>query len=44
MAALYLMEATILPHLRIMESIVIHWTRLIKDDSSSSAENSGPLD
>lgn len=35
--------------LQIMESIVIHWTRQIKDvvnnhDSSSSAENSGPLD
>jgi len=36
-------------HLQIMESIVIHWTRQIKDvvnnhDSSASAETSGPLD
>jgi dynein heavy chain len=35
--------------LQIMESIVIHWTRQIKDvvnnhDSSASAETSGPLD
>lgn len=35
--------------LQIMESIVIHWTRQIKDvvnnhDSSGSAETSGPLD
>lgn len=35
--------------LQIMESIVIHWTRQIKDvvnnhDSSASAESSGPLD
>lgn len=35
--------------LQIMESIVIHWTRQIKDivnnhDTSSSTENSGPLD
>jgi dynein heavy chain len=35
--------------LQIMESIVIHWTRQIKDvvnnhDSSASSESSGPLD